>query len=367
MTAHFTPNVGGVETHLDDLCRSLVEREFQVTVLTYRPLQTKARWQILEKGKNIEIIRIPWIPDLFYRLVSLPILEFLYLLPGIFLILPFIILSKKIEVIHAHGLVAGFTGVFWGKIFNKRVVISLHSIYCFPKVGIYRDFVTWIFKHADYVFGLSKQSVGEIKSLGISSKKVGQFTYWIDLKNFKKIDNARKQLGWKDNFIVLFVGRLVPEKGIDILLKAVRMWDKKIVLKICGTGPLEGAIELEERNLSNIKYLGSINQNKLPVYYSGSDILVVPSVSEEGFGRVILEALACGLPVVGTNQGAIPEAMDRSVGKLIDINPGNIKSAIEFFYNNKAELRKLANNCRKFAERRFSEKNVETIIRSYSK
>ncbi len=365
LTVHFRPNIGGVETHLGDLIQALLKREIIVFVLTYRPLTTKVSWKMYENKNNLEILRIPWLPNLFYNLIKYPVLEFLYLIPGLFLITPLILFLKRIDVIHAHGLVAGFVGVFWGKIFNKRTVVSVHSIYHFPKKGLYRNFTSRIFKNANLVLGLSKQTKQEIKSLGIPSEKVDYFTYWIDLEKFRKAENAKQSLDWQDEFIVLFVGRLVAEKGIIELLESVKTWNGNISLKIIGSGPLEEEVKKAASKYKNVEFVGVIDQDKLPLYYSGSDILIVPSASEEGFGRVILESLSCGTPVIGANRGAIPEAMDETVGKLIDVTPNNIKESIEYFYRNRGELKKMSLVCRKFAERRYSEKNVEKIIRAY--
>ena len=368
LTVHFRPNIGGLETHLNDLCKSLTERGFEVTVLTYSPLETDLRWKMLEREKNLTIIRIPWITHLFYKLIKLPILEFIYLLPGLFLATPFVLLSKKIDVISAHGLVAGFVGAFWGKIFNKKLVVSTHSIYSFPKGGLYRELAKWIFKNASHCLGLSKQAAREIYSLGISAENVDNFTYWIDLNKFKVQSSkfkVKKQLGWETKFTVLFVGRLVEEKGVWVLLESVKSWDRDINLKIIGSGPLQEEVERVAANHKNLEFIGIINQKELPMYYGGSDILIVPSISEEGFGRVILESLACGTPVIGANCGAIPEAMDESVGKLIDVSAKNIKDAVEYFYANSGRLNRLTNNCRRYAERRYSEKNAEKIIRAY--
>ena len=94
--------------------------------------------------------------------------------------------------------------------------------------------------------------------------------------------------------------------------------------------------------------------------------MIVPSTHEEGFGRVILESLACGVPVIGSNRGAVPEAMDETVGKLIDISPRSIKSSVESLFKNRNELKLLSSRARKFAVKRFSESNVKTIIESYS-
>ena len=366
ITAHFYPNIGGVETHLNDLVNVLIRRGWAVTVLTYQPLTTQVKSKLYEKNKGLEIFRIPWFPGLFYKLVSHPLLEFTYLLPGLFLITPFISFFKKPDVIHAHGLVAGFVGVFWGKVFRKKVIISTHSIYNFPKKGLYSKFTAWIFNNAHHCLGLSKQAAEEIKSLGISSDKIDTFTYWVDIDRFKKVTNAKKILGWQNDFVVLFVGRLVAEKGISELLKAARTWNRKINLKIIGIGPDEENIKYQISNIKNIEYLGKIDNDDLPLYYSGIDLLIVPSIHEEGFGRVILESLACETPVLAAKRGAIPEAMDETVGKFIEITPTSIKNEVEYFFNNKNELRRLAKNCRQFAKKKYSEKNVQKIIKAYT-
>lgn len=361
LTAHFPPNVGGVETHLSDLVKALVKRNWKVFVLTYRPLTTDAKWNMYEKNEGVEIFRIPWMPNLFYQLIKYPVLEFLYLLPGLFFIAPFVILFKNPDVVHAHGLVSGFAGVFWGKLFGKRVIISIHSIYHFPPQGLYRSFVKWIFNNADIALGLSNQAVSEIKSLAPGAG-VRKFTYWVNLDKFKvpaKGGKVRK-------FLVLFVGRLVEEKGILELLQAAKIWNKDITLSIIGSGPLEENIKYQMLNTKNINFFGKVDNDKLPLYYSSADVLIVPSIHEEGFGRVILESLSCGTPVIGSNRGAIPEVMDKTVGKIIEVTPGNIKETVEYFFKDRDKLRKLAGNCRKFAERRYSEKNVNKIIKSYT-
>lgn len=365
LTAHFKPNIGGVETHLSDLASTLMKRDWKVAVLTYNPLTTETYSKFYEKDRLLTIIRIPWFKGLFYKLIHYPLLEFIYLLPGLFFVTPIVIILGKQDVIHAHGLVAGFVGMFWGKILRKKVIISTHSIYNFPKQGLYKNFVGFIFRNADYCLGLSRQAVNEIKSLGIDKSKVKNFTYWVDLQKFKKVNQAKSKLGWEDTLTILFVGRLVSEKGVMVLLKSAKNWDKNINLKIIGSGPLEDRIREDLLKLPNVSFIKGIDSENLPIYYSAADLLIVPSLSEEGFGRVILESLACGTPVVGARRGAIPEALDESVGKLIDISSENIATVIRHFYKNRDELEKLAKNCRKFAERRYSERNADLIIKTY--
>lgn len=365
LTVHFSPNIGGVETHLDDLVSGLIEKKHDIFVLTYKPLTAKVRSRMLETGFNMTILRIPWITGFFYTLVQNPFLEFLYLLPGLFIATPLILLYFRPQVIHTHGLIAGFVGVFWGKIFGIRSITTTHSLYHFPESGIFTKFVKWIFSNSSKVLTLSKLSKIEIEKLGVESNKIQVFTYWVDLKKFSKVDNAKKLLGWNNKFVVLYAGRLVEEKGILVLLESLKSWNPKIFLALAGTGPLDKQITNAKSQMPNLLFLGKIDNDKLPIYYSAADLTIVPSIHDEGFGRVILESLACGTPVVGSNRGAIPEAMDESVGSLIEISSPNIAKKVNNYFVNKSRLTNLVENSVKFAKARYSEDNIETIINAY--
>lgn len=350
----FRPNVGGVETHLNDLVEANVSRNWFCHVLTYMPLTVNTQAKIVESGPNLKVYRIPWPRNLFYLLVHSPILEFIYLVPGLFFVLPILLLTRarNIKTIHSHGLIAGFVSVFWGKLFGKKVITTTHSIYSFPKTGLYRRFSALVFSRSDLVLCLSNQSVKEIAELGVDKTKISRFTYWIDLNRFVPSDNSNK------DFIVLFVGRLVSEKGVYQLVEAARFWNPKIKLQVIGEGPLKTIIP-------DNQFIGKVDQADLPKYYQQASLTIIPSVHEEGFGRVILESLACGTPVVGSNRGAIPEALNSSVGKLIDITPEEIKKTVEYFYDHPKELAKLKSNTRKYALDHFSVKNAQDICSKY--
>ena len=368
LSVHLFPNIGGVETHLKDLINYLVINN-KVFVLAYKPLSTTISWKVLERDNNLTILRLPWIRGFFEKFISMPLLEFIYLVPGIFITTPIIIFFLKPNVIHAHGLSAAVSAVFWGKLFKIRTVISLHSIYTFPKTGLYHDFVKFLLKHADFVLSLSKKSNEEVKSLGIENKKTGVFTYWVDLENFKLKKSKlkiKKELGWEGKFIVLFVGRLIKEKGIEVLLESAKLWEDPVRLVIIGSGPMEEEVLEAAHQIKSIQFLGKINQENLPKYYSAADCVIVPSTSEEGFGRVIIESLACSTPVIASKRGATDEAMDETVGKFIEPTPERIKEAVYYWYKNPQELKKHSLRSRKFVERRYSQSNVRTIIKSYT-
>jgi glycosyltransferase involved in cell wall biosynthesis len=349
-----------------DLTEALVKRKHKVVVLTYIPLTTDSNAKLYEKSKNLKIFRTPYIRGLFYKLIKSPVLEFLYLLPGLFVATPILLLTQEIDVIHSHGLVAGFVCVFWGKIFKKKTIVTTHSIYNFPKSGLYKNFTKLIFSLSDKVLCLSNQSVKEVINLGINRAKVERFVYWIDTAKFKPSKtNLKRELGLVNNFVVLFVGRLIKEKGLIPLLESAKKFPEKVCLLIAGDGPLRERVETTSRDVDNVRYLGKLDSEELVDFYNTADVLIVPSTSEEGFGRIILESLSCGTPVIGTNRGAVPEAIDDTVGLIVDPKVNNIVNAIKTLHTKPQLLKKFQQNARKFALKRYSEKNVGLILKHY--
>ena len=120
--------------------------------------------------------------------------------------------------------------------------------------------------------------------------------------------------------VVCFAGRLTKNKGIDILLNSAKIYEKENVLTlIAGHGSeYEVLYPLKEKlNLKNIVFLGDRTHEELRKIYSISDVCVVPS-RKEAFGLVALEAIACGIPVIATKQGGIPDFVNDDVGVLVE-------------------------------------------------
>jgi len=373
LTTCFRPNVGGVETHLDDLINDAGKKGFSFFVLTYQPLISKTKGEIIEKKKLLSVLRIPWLRfNLFLRLNKHPALEFLYLFPGLFAasFIFFMFKSSEVEVIHAQGLVAGAVGLIIGKIFNKKVIVSTHSVYNFPDLGLYPKFIRLMFINSDYVLTLSQQSKTEVVNLGVPKKKVSVFTYWVNQNIFRQLDkrSVRRSLGIsKEKFICLFVGRLVPEKGVNELLESVKISNNNITFLVIGDGPMKDDVTGVARVYKNLIFVGRVDNEKLFEYYNASNLLIVPSIHEEGFGRVILESLSCGLPVIATNRGGIREYLSKKIGVLIDITPLNIKVNVEKLMENPKALNKMSANARAYANKHFNRKNVTQIIKYYGK
>ena len=117
------------------------------------------------------------------------------------------------------------------------------------------------------------------------------------------------------SFIIGYAGRLVPEKGVDVLLAACAMLPPALdwTLHLLGDGPERGRLADTARELGidgRVRFLGRVPSTQASQFYRTLDVLVLPSLSRpnwvEQFGRVLTEAMACGVPVVGSRSGEIP-------------------------------------------------------------
>ncbi len=145
-----------------------------------------------------------------------------------------------------------------------------------------------------------------------------------------------------ETFLILFVGRLIPLKGADILLKAFSMIGKTgdIKLWIAGDGPERSSLEHMSRDLGvkhRVRFLGSVDHDKLPNLYAAADVFVAPSknipgVGREGQGTVVLEAMAAGCCVIGSNCGGIPSLIEDGISGLL-VEPDNETELADAIHN----------------------------------
>ncbi|HEX6977543.1 MAG TPA: glycosyltransferase family 4 protein [Patescibacteria group bacterium] len=370
VASHFSPNFGGVETHLNDLVRALAKREWNVYVATYKPLARNIKVPFVEKKKRLGIYRMPWLGfNIVHRLTPYPILEFIYLFPGLFVLTGYVLLTKRdIKVLHAQGLVPAVISILWGKILRKRVIVSTHNLYFFPKSGLYKDFSKVVFSNADEVLCLSQQSQEEMARIGVPSEKLKPFRYWLNLDLFKKVNKnvAKKNLELSGRFVVFFVGRLIETKGVLVLLDSSKKKScKDITFVIGGDGPLAAEVQCFADKNENIKYAGYLTQDKVMSYMNAADIVAVPSLVDEGYGRVAMEAIACGTPVLAAKRGGLSEVVVSEIGRLIEPTADEYSKHLSFFKKNRKLLDTLSRRARKYALDKFGEKNVESIIFAY--
>lgn len=374
LSPFFSPNVGGVETHLNKLIAYLHERNHKVIVITYQPLTTPVKAPKLETKEGLEIHRVSWFGiGWFHKLEPYAALELLYLFPGLFFAVLFFLIKRKeeIDVIHAHGFVCSLITRLLMPIHHKRSVMSTHAIYHLEDRKMMRAFIKWMLFPYDKILAVGTPSKKELIAIGLPASKIEIHPNWVDTTYFKPYDRilARKELKLPNDFLVLFLSRLIDKKGVSVLLGTTGLVPKTVKFIFVGDGPMAETIKEKSTKLRNIIFIGRIPQgesDKIPLFYSAADLFVLPSQYEEGFAAAPLEALACGTPVLGTTKGCFPtDILDSTVGVMVEPTVENVTREIKWLYENPDELNRLKTNCREYALRKFSEKNAEIIVRSY--
>ena len=206
-----------------------------------------------------------------------------------------------------------------------------------------------ILDRADHVIAVSvhdRQNM--IDYYSAPAHKIKVIPCGVDMEFFKPIekDLARAELGIRDPKVLLYVGRVQPLKGPDLLLRAIACLEDREGLRLLVVG---GGVEDDEdedierlRTLAQelgiadmVTFVGMVPQNRLSSFYSAADVCIVPS-HYESFGLVAAEALACGTPVVASRVGGLSETVKNAVnGYLVPWRcPEPFAERIELLLNN---------------------------------
>ena len=223
---------------------------------------------------------------------------------------------------------------------------------------------------SDYITEVTKDSIDK------SSDKIVTMKNCINTKIFNKslYKDERNVLRNKynienDEIVILFSGRLVPQKGVkELIIAFAEICNKyKIRLVIIGNAGFGNKVtneydielmRLAEKTNGKIIFTGFIHNTELPKYHAMSDIAVVPSIWSEPAGLVVVEAMASGLPLIVTNSGGIPEYTNKECSIIIDNDNNiirNIKGALEILIKDEKLRTKLASNGHIYAQQ-FNEK-----------
>ncbi|MFA6250179.1 MAG: glycosyltransferase family 4 protein [Candidatus Shapirobacteria bacterium] len=373
LTPFFSPNIGGVETHLTDLTTALSTKKYKNIVLTYSPITTPhTSWKKSESpNPHLFIRRFAWIGrNLFHRLEAKPLINFLYLTPYYFfrVFIWLLFHPRPIDTIHSHGLNAALVGIIIKAIFRfPNHILSIYSSYdSVPQSPRLKRLMLFILNHVDHILTQSKISLRQLIQLGASSSKLSIYHHWIDLRRFspQSQKSAREITHLPPGFTVLFIGRLIPQKGALLLAKVAAKLPR-INFVFVGGGPDYFRLKQYSSRFPNIKPVGNVPYHQLHHYYASADLFCLPSLYEEGWGRVILEALGCGIPVVASNLGAVPEVITPSVSFIAKPTVANFSRLISKLYHQPKLYINLQKNCRFYALRHFSIKNLELITRYY--
>lgn len=296
---------------------------------------------------------LPNMEESFFARVQLPLL-----IISEFISSYKIIKNENIGMIHAHWILPqGFVGVFLKKLFRIPLLVTVHGSDLFAlKSKLSKKLQNFVVKNADIVTANSKATGNEIvKRFPTYSSKVKVIPMGVDIGMFKK-KNIKKPKKYSKNKILLFVGRLSDQKGLQYLIDAmpeIIKYDPKIKLLIIGEGPYEKILQekLQSNNVEeHIEFLGSMPHTEISKHYNFADIFVMPSLSTktgtEALGLSLLEAMSSGCAVIGAKVGGITYVIkDQHNGLLVNQKDSkSLSEKVIFLLKNKKESARLGNN-----------------------
>ena len=340
LTWEYPPRiVGGIARVVHDLSKRLIKDGHEVTVITYRDGNVPE----YENDKGVEVYRvdnymihpnnfIDWIMQLNFNMIA-KATE---------------VINKEggFDVIHAHDWLVTYAAKSLKQSFNLPMVATIHATEAGRNSGIHDDTqryindTEWLLTYeATEVIVNSNYMKGHVQGLfGLPFDKISVIPNGINLNNFTGIDrdyDFRRRFAMDNEKIILYVGRLVYEKGVQHLISAMpkileNYHDSKLV--IAGKGGMidELKSQVDSMGLSNkVYFTGYLNQKEVQKMYKCADVAVFPSTYEP-FGIVALEAMLAGIPTVVSDIGGLNEIVEHGVNgmKSYTGNPNSIADSV---------------------------------------
>ena len=200
----------------------------------------------------------------------------------------------------------------------------------------FEQFRRYSLRHADFAVGRNEEAVAILRAKGFAGP-AEVVPNAVDIDRFAPLDRAdcRASLGIGGGFAVGYVGRLVDEKGVDDIVAAMRELPADVRLVVAGDGPMRASLEAlagAPTFAGRVHLLGQVPAVDLPRVMNALDVLLLPSRTtarwKEQFGRVIIEAHACGVPVIGSTSGAIPWVIGEGGLVVPERDPAALAEAI---------------------------------------
>jgi len=307
----FLPNRGGAEIGAWELARRLVQKGHLVRVITPR---YRLDWKAEETIDGIEVRRYRSLAPSRWRRFS-EIAHCLQAFPGVFHALN----DFQPDLLHLHYMLwTGYAGMAWARRAGKPVVLSLvgNDVYdpYYTPCGYLRFLNRWMIRQSQETVAASSFVRDKINELFEPSKPIPIIPYGVSLERFHPAgqaakEAARRRLGLPlDRSIVLTVQRLHERKGVhyylDAAAKALHELPNTLFV-IVGGGPERVRLEQHAQKLgiaSQVRFTGRVEDEDLPHYYEACDLFAFHTL-HEGFGIVLLEAMATGRAVVTTRAG----------------------------------------------------------------
>ena len=346
-------SAGGSTEIMYCLSKELAERGHDVTLYTSDYKSDKARIESLQQF-NVEVFNFKvWLN-----------LAGLYLTPNM---LKIAVKVKHFDVIHMHNYrtFQNIVVAHYAKKYNIPYVLQAEgSVITFFQKGVLKKVFDMVWGHrmlkgATKVVASSRMEASEYKSVGISEDKIVIVPFGIDLTEFEVLPESglfKRKYGITDNQkIILYLGRIHKIKGLDLLLEAFidvsrNLNDVKLII----VGPDDGYLYTMKRLIadlgisSNVLFTGPLyGQEKLKAYVD-ADVYVLPSFHED-FGLTVLEAIACGTPVIVTDRCGTADVVDGQAGLVVPRDKGQLSSAILNILSDERLRRRFGEGGRKLA------------------
>lgn len=212
----------------------------------------------------------------------------------------------------------------------------------------------------------------KLELAGIKNIKVIPNQIDIDLFNSVKCEGVRKKYNLKNKVVITFIGSITYHKGIPILMKLIPKIleeKKEVCFLIVGDGPLKNKFMhfVKKKNIGKrVMFVGKQPYKKIPEFYAASDIIVFPSLFQESFGRIAIEAMAAGKPIVASKIGGIKKiVINEKTGFLVD--PFNLKEwekKIKLLVESKKLREKMGKEGKKIVKEKYSS---EKVVKKFEK
>jgi len=329
----FYPGVtGGASIVIYEVMRRLVERGHQVTALIRQQPDTPSR----VAGMQV----CSYVPAASEALYPLSVLRCMGQVRRL-------LAAQQIDLVNAHHAFSGLAAALALRGRRLPSVFFFHGPWhkealakagVFPPDGAGQDNLPlryrlrrgadrFVLRHCDRVVGLSDYMQTEARAIfsGVEGK-YHKIPGGVDTLRFSPAPDrgqVRRRLGLPETSpLLLTVRRLSPRMGLEELVRAmvrVEQAHPEALLLVGGNGQLRGRLEqlIAELGLRRTRLLGYIPDQDLPAYYQASDLFIMPSLALEGFGLSTLEALACGVPVLGTPVGGTPEILSEVLPEFV--------------------------------------------------
>ena len=358
VTPYFFPHFGGVESHVLGLSESLIKLGHEVEVVTSR----YSRMPETEILNGIKITRLPQWINMYNTPLVTSIRQF--------------VRRTHADIIHVHSP-PPFTERFAAKgakdagkpfVVTHHCDLELKGLFGNTAVSFYQNYLgKYPLEEADRVISTTESYATTSRTLWDIDVTV--IPNAVDIHRFNLQNDGKvikDKYSSKDEPLALFVGRLVPHKGIGILIRSLTYTDKGKLL-IVGDGPykkwlvdLVNKLDLKDR----VVFVGPVDDSWLPSYYSATDVVVLPSTSRlEAFGIVGLEGMASGKPLILSDIPGVRDVISDKEGYIVEpLDPSAIAEALDKIWNAPEMAREMGKRGRLRVEKLFSWEKVAKDI-----